>query len=386
MIISTPAIKYVVEARIEVEGIVDRNDIIGAIFGQTEGLFSSEFDLRELQKAGRIGRIEVSTTTHGDKTSGKIIVPSALDKYATALIAAMIESVDRVGPYPAKIRVEKIEDIRAEKRKKIIERARTILYEWEKSKIPEDDELLRELEESMVKARVIEYGPDKLVAGPDAESSDELIIVEGRADVINLLKHGYRNVVAVEGVKIPKSIQTLAAKKKKVIAFLDGDRGGDMILNELIRMDVKIDYVARASYGKEVEELTGREIMDAMQRATPIQEVLKSLKIKPKTTVEEEIELPSEIREYAKEVEGKLFAILLDSELRELARIPVSELAQKLEEHKDEVKYVVFDGIITQRLVDILSDTSKDVYLIGVRVGDVVNPSPKIHMLLLSRL
>ncbi len=386
MIISTPAIKYIVEAKIEVDGIVDRNDIIGAIFGQTEGLFSSEFDLRELQKAGRIGRIEVSTTTHGDKTSGKITVPSALDKYATALIAAMIENVDRVGPYPAKIKVEKIEDVRAEKRKKIIERARAILYEWEKSKIPEDDELLRELEESIVKARVIEYGPDKLVAGPDAESSDELIIVEGRADVINLLKHGYRNVVAVEGVKIPKSIQTLAAKKKKVIAFLDGDRGGDMILNELIRMDVKIDYVARAPYGKEVEELTGREIMDALQRATPMQEILKSLKVKPKTTVEEEIELPSEIREYAKEVEGKLLAILLDNELRELAKIPVSELAQKLEEHKDEVKYVVFDGIITQRLVDILSDTGKDVYLIGVRVGDVVNPSPKIHMLLLSRL
>jgi len=378
-----PAIKYIIEAKIEVDGIVDRNDIIGAIFGQTEGLFSSELDLRELQKAGRIGRIEIYTSTHGDKIIGKITVPSALDKYATALVAAMIESVDRVGPYPARTKIEKIEDVRAEKKKKILEKARAILYEWEKSKVPEDDQLLKELEEAVLKAKVVEYGPEKLPAGPEVESSEELIIVEGRADVINLLRHGFKNVVAVEGVKIPKTIQSLANKKKKVIAFLDGDRGGDMILSELLRMEVKIDQVARAPHGREVEELTGKEIFEALQKAVPIQEVLKSLKIKPKV---EELELPPQVKEYVREVDGKLLSILLNEELVELARVPVSELAQKLEELKNDVKYVVFDGIITQRLIDILSEAPREVYMIGVRIGDVVNPSPKIHMLISSRI
>jgi len=381
--IGLPAIKYIIEARIEVDGIVDRNDIIGAIFGQTEGLFSSELDLRELQKAGRIGRIEIYTSTHGDRIVGKITVPSALDKYATALVAAMVESVDRVGPYQARTKIEKIEDVRAEKKKKILERARAILYEWEKSKVPGDDQLLKELEDAVLKAKVIEYGPEKLPAGPEVESSEELIIVEGRADVINLLRHGLKNVVAVEGVKIPKTIQSLANKKKKVIAFLDGDRGGDMILNELLRMEIKIDQVARAPHGREVEELTGKEIFEALQKAVPIQEILKTLKIKPKV---EELEVPSQVKEYVKEVDGKLLSILLNEDLVELARVPVSELAQKLEELKNDIKYIVFDGIITQRLVDILSEAPREVYMIGVRVGDVVNPSPKIHMLISSKI
>ncbi|MEM4536462.1 MAG: toprim domain-containing protein, partial [Nitrososphaerota archaeon] len=318
-----------------------------------------------------------------DKTIGRITVPSALDKYATALIAAMVESVDRVGPYQARTKIEKIEDVRAEKKKKILERARAILYDWEKSKIPEDDQLLKELEETVLKAKIIEYGPEKLPAGPEVELSDELIIVEGRADVINLLRHGFKNVVAVEGVKIPKTIESLASKKKKVIAFLDGDRGGDMILSELIRMNIKIDQVARAPHGKEVEELTGKEIFESFQKAVQIQEILKNMKIKPKP---EEVEVPSQIKEYVKEVDGKLVSILLNEDLVELARVPVSELAQKLQELKNDVKYVVFDGIITQRLVDILSDAPRDVYMIGVRLGDIVNPSPRVHMLISSRL
>ncbi|MEM4384534.1 MAG: DNA primase DnaG, partial [Candidatus Caldarchaeum sp.] len=211
--------KYVIEARIEVDGPVDKNDVVGAVFGQTEGIFSSDLDLRELQKTGRIGRIEINVTTQGNKAVGKIIVPTSLDKYTTSLIAAMIESIDRVGPYQARAVIEKIEDTRLEKRKRIIERAKEILAAWEKQKVPENDLILRELEDAIVKTKVSEYGPEKLPAGPDVDSSDELIIVEGRADVINLLRYGYRNTIAVEGVKIPKSIAGLTKRKKRVIAF-----------------------------------------------------------------------------------------------------------------------------------------------------------------------
>ncbi|MDW8021917.1 MAG: DNA primase DnaG [Nitrososphaerota archaeon] len=377
--------KYLIEAKIEVNGVVDRNDIIGAIFGQTEGLFSSELDLRELQKSGRIGRIEISVNVQGNKTYGKIMAPSALDKYSTALIAAMIESIDRVGPYSAAAKIEKIHDVRAEKRRKIIERARAILYQWEKSKIPEEDEMMKELEEALLKARVIEFGPEKIPAGPDVEEGDELIIVEGRADVINLLKHGYANVIAIEGIKIPESVKSLASKKKRVIAFLDGDRGGDMILNELKNAGMKIDLVARAPYGKEVEQLTGKEIVDALHHAVPFEEAAKQLKA-PQRVREAAVALPEKLGEYAKEVEGRLMAVLLDEELNELKRTPVSELAQELQEQRNRVKYVVFDGIVTQRLVDALAERGDEVYLIGVRVGEISRPAENVKVLTLDRL
>ncbi|MEM0375339.1 MAG: DNA primase, partial [Nitrososphaerota archaeon] len=129
--------KYVIEARIEVDGLVDKNDVVGAIFGQTEGIFSSDLDLRELQRTGRIGRIEVQVHAQGDRVVGKITIPTSMDRFHTALVAAMVESVDKVGPYSARVVIEKIEDVRAEKRKRIIERARAILLEWEKKRVPE---------------------------------------------------------------------------------------------------------------------------------------------------------------------------------------------------------------------------------------------------------
>ncbi|MCL7386486.1 MAG: DNA primase [Thaumarchaeota archaeon] len=377
--------KYLIEARIEVNGVVDKNDVVGAVFGQTEGLFSSEFDLRELQKSGRIGRIEITVNVQDKRTIGRIMVPTALDKYSTALIAAMIESIERVGPYTASVKIERIHDLRAEKRRKIVERARAILYEWEKSKIPEEDEILKELEESLLRAKMIELGPERIPAGPDAEKSDELIIVEGRADVINLLRHGYTNVVAVEGVKIPEYVKSLAGRKRRVIAFLDGDRGGDMILYQLHSSGVKIDEVARAPYGKEVEGLTGKEISDALHRAVPLEEALKGLKM-PKAVERERVELPEGIKRYVEEVKERLMAILLDEGLNELKRVPVSELAQELENYKDSAKYVVFDGIVTQRLVDILSGRPDEVYLIGVRMGDISKPADNVKIMTFNQL
>lgn len=379
-----PSVKYLIEAKIEVHGVVDKNDVVGAVFGQTEGLFSSEFDLRELQKSGRIGRIEITVNVQGKKTYGKITVPSALDKYSTALIAAMLESIERVGPYNATVKIERIHDLRAEKRRKIVERARAILYEWEKSKIPEEDELIKELEESLLKARIVELGAERIPAGPDAEKSDELIIVEGRADVINLLRHGYTNVIAIEGIKIPEYVKSLASGKKKVVAFLDGDRGGDMILYQLYSSGVRVDEVARAPYGKEVEQLTAKEISDALHHVTSIEEALKHLKI-PKR-IEKTVEVPEEVKRYVEEVREKLMGVFLDESFNELKRVPVSELAQELENYKDQVKYVVFDGIITQRLVDVFSGRSDVVYLIGVRVGEISKPAENVKAVTFNHL
>ncbi|MDH5703213.1 MAG: DNA primase DnaG, partial [Aigarchaeota archaeon] len=225
-----------------------------------------------------MGRIEIKIKTQGKKTEGKIVVPTSLDRSTTALVAAVIESVDRVGPYGSKVTIERIEDARAEKRQKITQRAREILYDWEQQKIPTDDAVFRQIEEALVKARVIEYGPDKLPAGPTVNESQDLLIVEGRADVNNLLKYGYNNAIAVEGVQVPKTIEEITHRKQKVTAFLDGDHAGDLILKELL-MKSKIDYVARAPRGKEVEELTKHEIDEALEKALPVEELKKAVKV-----------------------------------------------------------------------------------------------------------
>ena len=47
------------KAKFEVEGVVEKADLIGAIFGQTEGLFGPEMNLQELQKTWKVGQIEV---------------------------------------------------------------------------------------------------------------------------------------------------------------------------------------------------------------------------------------------------------------------------------------------------------------------------------------
>jgi hypothetical protein len=86
--------------------------VIGAVFGQTEGLFPKEFELRELQKSGKIGRIDIDLRSSKDTTRGTIIAPSSLDRAETALIAAAMETVDRVGPCESKINVENITDVR----------------------------------------------------------------------------------------------------------------------------------------------------------------------------------------------------------------------------------------------------------------------------------
>ncbi|MDW7978307.1 MAG: DNA primase DnaG, partial [Candidatus Caldarchaeum sp.] len=358
--------KYVIEGRIEVDGPVDKNDVVGAVFGQTEGIFSSDLDLRELQKTGRIGRIEINVNTQANKAFGRITVPTSLDRYTTALIAAMIESIDRVGPYQARVVIDKIEDTRLEKRKRIVERAKEILASWEKQKLPDDDLILRDLEEAIVKTKVVEFGPEKLPAGPEVDSSDEIIVVEGRADVINLLRFGYKNTIAVEGVKIPKTVASLTRKKKKVIAFLDGDRGGDLILQELLN-NCKVDAVARAPYGKEVEQLTAREIHEALEHAVHPEDALKA---KEYAVAEKKTAVPPDLKNVVKEVNGTLSAVLLNSELQEISRMPVSDLVNRLGDEKN-AKYVVFDGVITQRLVDTAASLGGEVYLIGARVGEI---------------
>jgi len=371
----TVTVKYVIRAKFEVEGVVEKPDVIGAVFGQTEGLFGSELDLRELQKSGRIGRIEIELQSKQDKTTGSINIPTSLDRVSTAIIAASLESINRVGPCEAKVTLEKLEDIRDSRRRVIIDRAKNILHEWNIESMPSTEEVFREVSETLRVPKVEKYGPDELSAGPSVDSAKEIIIVEGRADVINLLRCGIENVVALEGAKVPETIIRLT-KTKEATALLDGDRGGDLILKELLQVtDVK--YITRAPLGKEVEELKSREIFAALQNKVPIEE-FKAKKVRERR----KILVPKQIVEARKELEGTLEAVLFNEKMEQIERLPVSGLAEKLQQ-TESVDTVVFDGVITQRLVDIANEKNVK-FLVAARVSDVVKQPLKVHLLTFS--
>ena len=273
-------VKYMVEASFDIHGLVEKPDIIGAVFGQTEGLLGGDLDLRELQKNGKIGRIEIDTQVQGSKTVGRLHLPSSLGRVETCILAAAIESVDRVGPFETMFKVGKIEDTRSEKRKRILNRAKELMKVMMTTEIPDSREL-SELVESDVKSSVVTtYGPENLSSGPDIDGNEEVILVEGRADVINLLKNDIANCIAVGGASgvIPKTIVDLCGKKETTL-FTDGDRGGEIILRSIANV-AELDFVERAPDGKEVEELTRKEIIKALRSRVPIDQLFPNMKRK----------------------------------------------------------------------------------------------------------
>lgn len=356
--------------------MVEKPDVIGAVFGQTEGLFGPELDLRDLQKSGRIGRIEIELHSKNDRTTGTITIPTSLDRVSTALIAASIESINRVGPCAAKVTLEKIEDVREARRKVIIDRAKEILHKWTIESLPSVDEVFKEVSETLKAGKVEKYGTEELPAGPELESSKEIIIVEGRADVINLMRCGLLNTVALEGAKVPEAIKQLC-KEKEATALLDGDRGGDLILKELLQV-TNAKYVGRAPRGKEVEELNCKEIFDALEAKVAIEDLFKPKREKQK------VEVPKEIVETTKTLEGTLEAVLLNDKLEQIERMPVSQLAEKLREIEG-VDAIVFDGIITQRIVDVASEKNIK-KIIASRVSEAVKPALTVQLMTFSEI
>ena len=265
--------KYLVRATISADGVVEKPDVVGAIFGQTEGLLGEELDLRDLQKSGRIGRIEVVIDSKKGKSTGDILLPSSLDKVETAILAAALESIDRVGPAKAEIRVKGIEDVRSVKRESVIARARELLSTMGEMGKGESESIMEAVRDSMRVEDMVSYGPERLPAGPNVSKSDSIIVVEGRNDVANLLRHGIKNAIAVEGTNVPKTIQDLC-KDKSAIAFVDGDRGGELILKELLQV-AEIDFIARAPRAHEVEELTQKQLIKALRNKIPAEQFVE---------------------------------------------------------------------------------------------------------------
>ena len=386
--------KYVIYADIHTDGVVEKPDVVGAVFGQTEGLLGDDLDLRELQKTGRIGRIEVNISSKSGKSDGFVLISSSLDKIETSILAASLETIDRVGPCMANLSVTKIEDVRASKRRQIVDQAKNILLNKFDESLPESQELTESVKQAVRVDELVSYGKDKLPSGPNVQDSDAILIVEGRADVLTLLRCGIKNAIAVEGTNVPKAVIELS-KKKTVTTFLDGDRGGELILKELLQT-ADVDYVAYAPEGKSVEDLSQKEIVKALRNKLPIEQVLEQKnKKKPSQNTRNKPEPaprvapvePSEpspiersFRNYVEALNGTLNAVLLDAEGKVLKEVAVRNLASALKESNGLVKSVVFDGVITQRILDIAAEKELD-YLIGVKIGNVAKMPLSVKVL-----
>jgi len=269
------------------------------------------------------------------------------------------------------VTLEKIEDVREARRKIIIDRAKEILHKWTIESLPSVDEVFKEVSETLKIGKVEKYGPDELPAGPALQGAKEIIVVEGRADIINLMRCGLLNTIALEGAKVPESIKTLS-KEREATALLDGDRGGDLILKELLQV-TNVKYVGRAPRGKEVEELNCKEIFEALEAKVAVEDVFKPKREKPK------VEVQKGIVEVAKALEGTLEAVLLNDKLEQVERMPVSQLAEKLQEVQG-VDTIIFDGIITQRIVDVASDKNIK-KIIASRISEAVKPSLTVQLM-----
>jgi len=410
MVIDPSTTKYMIKAHIKAEGVIEKSDVVGAIFGQTEGLLGDELDLRELQRSARVGRIEVELESKNGKSEGTITLPTSLDKVETVILAAAFESIDRVGPCKATITVKEVEDVRVSRRKQVIERAKTLLNEMiEKSKL-EGESIADNVRQAIQVEEITTYGPDHCPAGPNIDSSDSIIVVEGRRDVLNLLKYGIKNVIAVGGTNVPKTVIDLT-KEKVTTVFVDGDRGGELILRELLQV-ADVDFIARAPQTREVEEIPQKLIMKALKNKIPREQYMDMYNIKIETekkelsdkqqveqvqknkkevketvekkhkeekeeseitTIEESTEKPTPDKRYLdvlNEISGSLKAVLFNDKGEEITRIPVRELTDEIKKNNSVVS-IVFDGIITQRLLDIASNKNVK-EIIGIKTGNVV--------------
>jgi DNA primase len=371
--------KYLIHAQINANGIVEKPDVVGAIFGQTEGLLSNDLDLRELQKTGRIGRIKVNINSKAGRSKGEIVIPSSLDRVETAILAASLETINRVGPCEAYIQVSKVEDVRAVKRRRVVDRAKELYKGMMEEVTPESLKMIEEVKEAMRIHEITEYGDEKLPAGPNVISSDAILVVEGRADVLNLLRYGVKNAIAVEGVSVPKTVAELT-KNKTVTAFLDGDRGGELILKELLQVG-EVDYVTRAPKGKEVEDLTKDEVMVALRDKIPVEQIFHDMGVKVKKPEppksEDKIRV---LKGILNDLEGSGNAEILDDALNILKQIKVENLYDELKDVHNSVYAVVFDGVISQRLIDIAREKGLK-HIVAVRMNEMVKKPNQIKII-----
>lgn len=398
--------KYLIRASIRASGVVNKSDVVGAVFGQTEGLLGDELDLRDLQKSGRMGRIEVEITSDKGKSVGEIVISSSMDQVETSVFAAALETVDRVGPCKATVKITTLEDSRTSKREIIIDRARSLLINLIKDSRGAGSTITDTVRQVLQTEEIVRF-KDKLPAGPNVATSDAVIIVEGRGDVLNLLRHGIKNAIAVEGTNVPKEVIALSTERT-VTAFVDGDRGGEMIIQELLQV-AELDFISRAPDNTEVEHLTHKQIMKCLRDKVSAELFMeqnkwarpgfsgvkaksydkktrrgtksKSSKEEKATPKEKEVteKVPAEaavassvFMEQLDQLQGTKNARLLMGD-KVADEVSISNLQEVLETRKNNgANTLVMDGIITQRLIELVPKAG-----IKIIVAEKKGPLPR---------
>ncbi len=362
----TGIIKYNVRLSFNVDGLVERTDVIGSIFGQTEGLLGPEMNLNELQRVSKVGRIEVNSRSSSNSTAGEVAIPMGTDIDTCALIAAAIESIDKVGPFDCSYRLESIDDIRAAKKDDIVKRAKEIKQRWATKTVSEGESMLKDVHQGST-GKLGAYGPSRLACGLGVYENSWIILVEGRADVINLLRAGYDNAIAIEGAKIDESIRDLCSSKDKIVAFTDGDRAGGFILKGL-KSVVSVDYEIRADPGIEVEELTPQRIDEILR---PIAKQIEAGDAPLRELDSTEKAVRDLVANIYPKLSETLEAVAFDDQHKQVFRVPISELVNKISEQSG-ITFLLLDGIVTQRLLD-NAKSSGIKYLVGHRISKVSN-------------
>lgn len=425
------AAKYQIRARIAADGVIEKPDVVGAVFGQTEGLLGDELDLRDLQKSGRIGRIEVEIDSRKGKSEGEIIIPSSLDQVETAILASGLETVDRIGPCRAKIEVLSVEDIRISKRQKVVERAKEILSKLQESSKGVGIDLTESVRKAVQVEEITSYGPEHLPAGPNIDQAEALIVVEGRSDILNLLRCGIKNCIAVEGTSVPQTVKDLS-RGKTVTVFTDGDRAGELILREMLQT-MDIDFVARAPRGSEVEELTQKQLVKCLRNKIPINQYLEMTGFEstgasrapmderpegggpsasrgpggrddrpprredrpdrmpmpppppreaiarpmppppPPPSAPPAATLSPEIQHYFDllgGIENSSKSLFVSAEGTVAREVPVKEMIEALSAYREPAKAVVFDGVVSQRLLDVAQERGIET-VVANRIGAI---------------
>ena len=292
------------------------------------------------------------------------MVPTALDQSETRLLTPYLYTVVWCVPCFSRIEVVKIFSVRGSKREYIIERAKKLMRNIDGST---DSRIIsNEIKESAKMAEIQEYGKNKLPSGN--LSGKEVIVVEGRADVLNLMRNNVNNVIAMNGTKLPDEIKELS-KDKEIILFVDGDRGGKLIVRNVVD-NARIKYIAVAPDGKEVEELTGKEIYMNLRKKIPTEDFFSKGKSSRSFSEEKEeatkfneeikeqiekIKLDEQTKDKIKEIYKKTKksggVILLDNKFNEIQNVSLRNLGRILRNKEQKPSMIIIDGTVTNSII-----------------------------------
>ncbi len=371
--------KYMIIASIKVDGTVQRKDVVGALFGQCEGLLGDDLDLRKLQRSTKIGMIEVNIASQKGKVSGEILIPSSMDNVETAIIGAAISTIERIGPCNSKIEIKEIQDVRATKRTQVVELAKDLLLRLVSSSSSTSKSVIDEVRSVLTTEQSQFF--HGLTCGPNVESSSSLIVCEGRNDVRNLLSAGLKNVICTDGAgEIKKELIDLANSKESVIVAIDGDRGGEMLLLQLVEL-MKVDYVAQAPVGQEWELLPIKTITKCLAMKEPAERFVSRISDKEGIENKKKQQPSEQIKDYAENIKklGAREAILIFDDDSISEPIGASKLASQIEESSQVVLAIAYNGQLSKRMYDMASEAGVPT-IIGTSVKDGEKPDSDVEV------